>query len=270
MPRLSYPLGRAQQDTKGRRFGPGRGFWCNSSGRNVVSPHYDYIIVGTGTAGCVLAARLSEDPHTRVLVLEAGGPDRAMEIRIPAAFSKLFKSAVDWNFCTEPETNANNRQLYWPRGKVLGGCSSINAMIYIRGNRLDYELWKSLGNDGWGYDEVLPYFLKSENQERGSSQYHAVGGPQWVSDLRYVNPLTRAFLAAAEELGLVRNGDFNGEHQDGAGLYQVTQRSGARCSAADGFLKPAVHRPNLTVIMHAHATRVLLEGTSGTGVEFVL
>src|SRR5215813_3192971 len=207
MPRLSYPLGRAQQDTKGRRFGPGRRFWCNSSGRNVVSPHYDYIIVGTGTAGCVLAARLSEGPHTRVLLLEAGGPDRTMEIRIPAAFSKLFKSAVDWNYTTEPEPHLNGRQLYWPRGKVLGGSSAINAMIYIRGSRLDYELWKSLGNEGWGYDEVLPYFRKSEKQERGASQFHGGDGPQCVDDLRYVNPLTQAFLAGARELGIPRSDD---------------------------------------------------------------
>ena len=230
---------------------------------------YDYIIVGAGSAGCVLAARLSEDPAAQVLLLEAGGPDRAMEIHIPAAFSKLFKSAVDWNYATEPEPRLNGRQLYWPRGKVLGGSSSINAMIYVRGNRLDYEHWKSLGNDGWGFDDVLPYFLKSENQQRGASPYHSVDGPQCVSDLRYVNPLTRAFLAGAEELGFPRNDDFNGASQDGAGLYQVTQKDGRRHSAADAYLKPAMPRQNLIAITGAHATRVLLEGPRATGVEYI-
>jgi choline dehydrogenase len=191
-------------------------------------------------------------------------------VHIPAAFSKLFKSALDWNYSTEPEPHLHNRQLYWPRGKLLGGSSSINAMIYIRGNPLDYEHWKSLGNDGWGFDDVLPYFLKSENQERGPSKYHGHGGPLCVGDLRYVNPLTRAFLAATEELGIANNPDFNGAAQEGAGLYQVTQRNGRRHSAADAYLKPALARPNLTVLTGAHATRVLLEKNRATGVEYVL
>ena len=165
---------------------------------------YDYIIVGAGSAGCVLAARLTEQPQTRVMLLEAGGPDGAREVQIPAAFSKLFKTALDWNYSTEPEPHLYDRQLYWPRGKLLGGSSSINAMIYVRGNSLDYERWKSSGNDGWGFDDVLPYFLKSENQERGASKYHGRGGPLCISELRYVNPLTRAFLAAAQELGILR------------------------------------------------------------------
>ncbi len=230
---------------------------------------YDYVIIGAGSAGCVLAARLSEQPHSRVLLLEAGGPDRAPEVHIPAAFSKLFKSAVDWNFSTESEPHLHNRQLYWPRGKLLGGSSSINAMIYIRGNSLDYEHWKSLGNEGWGFEDVLPYFLKSENQERGPSKYHGCGGPLCVGDLRYVNPLTRAFLAATGELGIANNPDFNGAAQEGAGLYQVTQRNGRRHSAADAYLKPALARSNLTVLTGAHATRVLLEKNRATGVEYV-
>ena len=229
----------------------------------------DYIIVGAGTAGCVLAARLSEDPGAKVLLLEAGGADRATEIRIPAAFSKLFKSGVDWNYATEAEPHLNGRQLYWPRGKVLGGSSAINAMIYIRGNRLDYEHWKDLGNEGWGYDDVLPYFRKSERQERGTSTYHGADGPQCVGDLRCVNPLTRAFLAGAEQLSIRRNDDFNGAQQDGAGLYQVTQRRGRRWSAADAYLKPARKRANLKVATRAHATRILLERMCAIGVEYI-
>lgn len=231
---------------------------------------YDYIIVGAGSAGCVLASRLTEDLHTRVLLLEAGGSDRRREIRIPAAYSKLFKSALDWNFATEPEPHLNNRRLYWPRGKVLGGSSAINAMIYIRGNRLDYDHWASLGNDGWAFADVLPYFKKSENQERGASEFHGIGGPLRVSDLRCVNPLTRVFLAAAEELGSAANPDFNGETQFGSGLYQVTQKNGSRHSAADAFLAPARSRPNLRVLTGAQATRILIKNHRATGVEFVL
>jgi choline dehydrogenase len=230
----------------------------------VQSKTYDYIFVGAGSAGCVLAARLTEDLRTRVLLLEAGGAGGAKEIRIPAAFSKLFKTSVDWNYATEPEPHLHERRLYWPRGKVVGGSSAINAMIYIRGNRADYDSWRELGNAGWGFAEVLPYFKKSENQERGASEYHGVGGPVNVADPRYVNPLTRAFLAAAEEIGIAGNPDFNG-----AALYQVTQKNGARCSAAEGFLQPARKRSNLTVITGAHATRVLMDKRRAVGVAFL-
>ncbi len=233
------------------------------------SKTYDYIIVGAGSAGCVLAARLTEDGRTRVLLLEAGGADRAKEIHIPAAFSKLFKTQVDWNYATEPEPHLHNRRLYWPRGKVLGGSSSINAMIYIRGNPADYDHWRDLGNTGWGFADVLPYFKKSENQERGASEFHGVGGPVNVADPRYVNPLTRAFLAAANEIGIASNSDFNGDAQDGAALYQVTQRNGRRWSSADGFLRPARERSNLAVVTGAHATRVLVEGKRAVGVTFL-
>ncbi|MGH9713086.1 MAG: GMC family oxidoreductase [Candidatus Acidiferrales bacterium] len=230
---------------------------------------YDYIIVGAGSAGCVLAARLSENPRTRVLLLEAGGPDDAKEVRIPAAFSKLFKTPVDWDFSTEEEPHLNRRRLYWPRGKMLGGSSSMNAMIYVRGNHLDYDHWKELGNAGWGFRDVLPYFKKSENQERGASKYHGIGGPLNVADLRYVNPLTRAFLAAAGEIGVAANPDFNGAVQEGAGLNQVTQKNGQRHSAADAYLKPAKKRLNLRVVMRAHATRLLIEKNRAAGVAYL-
>src|ERR1700733_6621383 len=209
----------------------------------VQSKTYDFIIVGAGAGG-------------------------AKEIRIPAAFSKLFKTGVDWNYATEPEPYLHERRLYWPRGKVVGGSSAINAMIYIRGNRADYDSWRELGNVGWGFAEVLPYFKKSENQERGASEFHGVGGPVNVADPRYVNPLTRAFLAAAEEIGIARNSDFNGAEQDGAALYQVTQKNGARWSAADGYLQPARERSNLTLLTGAPATRGLIEGKRAVGVAF--
>lgn len=230
---------------------------------------YDYIIAGAGSAGCLLAARLTEEPHTRVLLLEAGGADTAREVRIPAAFSKLYKTSVDWNYSTEPEPWLRSRRLYWPRGKMLGGSSSMNAMIYMRGNPLDYDYWESLGNRGWGFRDVLPYFKKSETQARGASDFHGDEGPLHVSDLRCVNPLTRAFLAAAAELGVPPNADFNGATQDGAGLYQVTQKNGQRHSAADAYLKPALRRPNLRVVTRAHVARVLIENVRAVGVEYV-
>lgn len=228
---------------------------------------HDYIIVGAGSAGCVLASRLSEDANARVLLLEAGGSDSAREVRIPAAFSRLFKSARDWNYSTEAEAHLNGRRLYWPRGKMLGGSSSMNAMIYTRGNPADYDCWEQLGDEGWGWADVLPYFKKSENQERGASHFHGTGGPVSVSDLRCVNELTRAFLAGAAELGIPANADFNGPAQDGAGLYQVTQKNGVRHSAADAYLRPALRRQNLRVLTGAHATRVLVENHRAVGIE---
>jgi choline dehydrogenase len=230
---------------------------------------YDYIIVGAGSGGCVLAARLTEDPNVSVLLLEAGAATTPRESRIPAAFSKLYRTAVDWNYSTEPEPHLNGRRLYWPRGKMLGGSSAINAMIYIRGNALDYDHWKSLGNPGWGFTDVLPYFKKSENQARGATAYHGAGGPMNVMDLRYVNRLTRAFLSAAGELGIPSNADFNAENQDGVGLYQVTQRNGKRHGAADAYLNPAFQRPNLSVLTGAHATQVLMEKGRAVGVAYI-
>lgn len=230
---------------------------------------YDYVIVGAGSAGCVLANRLTEDPSTRVLLLEAGPHDDCDEVRIPAAFYRLFKTQRDWAYETEEEKQLQGRRLFWPRGRMLGGCSSINAMIYIRGNRLDYDTWRDeYGCAGWGYADLLPYFRRAEDQARGASPYHGVGGPLRVEDLRHVHELSRAFLAAAVDWGIPPNDDFNGRHQDGVGQYQVTQRRGRRWSAADAYLRPALRRPNLTVLTDALATRVVVEHGRATGVTY--
>jgi choline dehydrogenase len=225
---------------------------------------YDYVIVGAGSAGCVLAARLSEDPDVSVLLLEAGPPDVNENIHVPLGYLKLARTEVDWDYATAPEPNCNGRHIALPRGKVLGGSSSINAMIYIRGNRLDYDGW---GVPGWGWDDLFPYFLKAEDNERGPSQWHAVGGPLPVSDQRSGNAITPAFVEAGVEAGLPRNEDFNGAEQDGVGMYQLTQRGGMRTSAAVAYLHPAMERPNLTVLPYMHVNRVLFEGRRAVGVE---
>ncbi len=230
---------------------------------------YDYIIVGAGSAGCALANRLTEDPTTTVLLLEAGGPDDAQEIHIPVAFSSLFKSPLDWAYETEEQPHLNNRRLYWPRGKVLGGSSSINAMVYIRGNRRDYDHWSELGNDGWSYEDVLPYFKKAENEERGASEYHGTGGPLNVTDHRTLNPLSHAFVEAGVEVGMPLMNDFNGFEQDGVGFYQVTQRQGLRHSAAVGYVHPILNRPNFTLQTHSLVTGVTFEGTRAVGVTYM-
>lgn len=231
---------------------------------------YDYIIVGAGSAGCVLANRLSADGRQRVLLLEAGGSDESIKISVPAAYSQAFKSAYDWDYATEPEPNMYNRRLYWPRGRVLGGSSSINAMIYIRGHRSDYDGWRELGNVGWGWEDVLPYFKRAENQERGGGDWYGVGGPLNIADLGTINPLTQAFIQAALEAGVPRNTDFNGDgqSQDGVGIYQVTQKNGRRWNTAQAYLKPARKRPNLTIHTHALAERIIFEGTRAKGVIY--
>ncbi|MEU3661881.1 GMC family oxidoreductase N-terminal domain-containing protein [Streptomyces sp. NPDC032940] len=228
---------------------------------------YDYVIVGAGSAGCVLAARLSEDPDVRVALIEAGGPDTAQEIHVPAAFPQLFKSALDWDLDSEPEPGIGGRRTYLPRGKVFGGSSSINAMIYIRGNRADYDGWAAAGAKGWSYADVLPYFRRSEANERGADLYHGADGPLTVSDGRSGHPLVSAFVRAAEQAGHKTNDDFNGATQSGVGRYQLTQRGGLRCSAAVAYLHPALDRPNLTVLPAARAHRVILDGGRATGVE---
>src|SRR5258708_348842 len=230
---------------------------------------YDYVVVGAGSAGCVLANRFSEDPSIKVLLLEAGGPDKRREIHIPLAFSKLFRTSCDWAFYTQEQPQLGNRKLYWPRGKVLGGSSSINAMVYIRGHRHDYDTWRDLGNPGWGFDDVLPYFKKSQSQQRGACPLHGTGGPLDVRDLRWIDSVSRAFVEAAEQSGFPRNNDFNGESQEGFGFYQVTQFNGARWSAADAFLKPAIRRPNLEVRTRAHVASLVFEGSRAVGVSLL-
>ena len=230
---------------------------------------FDYILVGAGSAGCVLADRLTEDPDVSVLLLEAGERDADAPIHIPAAFSRLFQTDVDWNYRTVPQPHAGGRDLYWPRGKVLGGSSSINAMIYIRGHHADYDGWAADGCTGWGYADVLPYFKRSEANSRGASTYHGADGPLPVQDPRSPSPFSEAFVRASVQAGYPENDDFNGAEQDGAGLYQLTQRSGRRASTASTFLRRALGRPNLTVETGAHATRVLLKGGRAVGVEIV-
>lgn len=227
----------------------------------------DYLIVGAGSAGCVLANRLTEDPDVSVLLLEAGPTDRSLDVMIPAAFSKLFGSKRDWNYETQKQEHADNRQLYWPRGKMLGGSSSMNAMIYIRGHRADYDAWRDAGNDGWSYADVLPYFKRAEDSELGASAYHGAGGPLRVSTARDLNPLSQAFIDAAQQVGLAYNDDFNGATQEGVGPYQLTQGSGRRWSAARGYLRPAMSRPNLHVQTQALVTDVFIDNGRAIGVH---
>jgi choline dehydrogenase len=225
---------------------------------------YDYVIVGAGSAGCVLANRLSEDPDVRVLLIEAGPADSADFIHIPAAFAALFRTQNDWDLGSAYEPHLDDRRIYLPRGKMLGGSSSINAMIYIRGNASDYDEWRELG---WGWEEMLPYFKRSEDNVRGASELHGVGGPLRVSDGTSRTGLSQAFVDACAAAGLPANEDFNGHHQDGIGWYQLTTRDGRRGSTAVSFLHPVMDRPNLTVETHLHVHRVLFEGTRAVGVE---
>jgi choline dehydrogenase len=228
---------------------------------------YDYVIVGAGSAGCVLAARLGEDRDVRVAVIEAGPPDTEPVIHMPLAYRQLWDSRFDWGLWSEPEPGLASRRGYLPRGRVLGGSSSLNLMIYMRGNRADYDGWAAMGLPGWAYEEVLPYFKRSEDNQRGASDYHGVGGPLAVSDGRSMHPLVGACIDAAIDAGIGPTDDFNGPAQEGAGWFQLTQRDGRRCSTAVAYLHPAVEGGNVEVLTDALATRVLFEDARAVGVE---
>lgn len=238
-------------------------------GMAVVLPESaDYVVVGAGSAGCAVAARLSEDPSVRVVLLEAGARDWHPWLHVPIGYAfTMYHPTLSWNLMTEPEPELEGRRVPWPRGRVLGGSSAINGLLYVRGQHADYDHWRQLGCTGWSFEEVLPYFKRAEDQERGANEWHGTGGPLAVSDLREKNPLAVAFIEAAAELGFPRNDDFNGADQEGAGFYQVTARNGLRCSAATAYLKPARRRPNLMVVTGAHTTGLMMEGRRCAGVR---
>ena len=230
---------------------------------------FDYIIVGAGSAGCVLANRLSADGKYSVLLLEAGPKDSNLWIHVPLGYGKLFKDkTVNWMYQTEPEPGLEGRSVFQPRGKVLGGSSSINGLLYVRGQHQDYDRWRQRGNAGWGYDDVLPYFKKAEDQQRGASEFHGAGGPLPVSDWRHADPLSEAFVVAAAETGIPTNPDFNGATQEGAGFFQTTTRQGKRASTAVAYLRPAKNRGNLRVETSALAQRILFDGRRAVGLEY--
>jgi choline dehydrogenase len=230
---------------------------------------FDYIIVGAGSAGCVLANRLTASGRHRVLLLEAGPADRNPWIHVPIGYAKLFSNAkVNWLYQTEPEPELNNRRIIQPRGKVLGGSSSINGLVYIRGQKEDFDIWRQLGNVGWSWDDVLPYFKKAESQQRGADELHGGDGPLSVSDQSEPHELCEAFIKAGEQVGIPRNDDFNGANQEGIGYFQMTSRKGLRCSTAVGYLRPARKRPNLTVVTEAMTSRIRFDGDAAAGVVF--
>ncbi|MDQ6628714.1 MAG: choline dehydrogenase [Pseudomonadota bacterium] len=230
---------------------------------------FDYIVIGAGSAGCVLAGRLSEDPATRVLLLEAGPPDSSLWIHLPIGYGKtMWSRKYNWCFFTDPDPNMNGRRIYWPRGKTLGGSSSINGLIYIRGQREDYDHWAALGNTGWGHDDVLPYFIRSEGNQRGATPLHGGEGPLRVSDIGAKHPLIEAFIDGAGQIGVPRTDDFNGARQEGAGYFQLNTWKGWRCSTATAYLGPARRRPNLRIETEARATSIVFEGRRATGVRW--
>ena len=234
-------------------------------------PEFDYCVIGGGAAGCVMAGRLSEDPKVTVCLIEAGGPDHSAFIHAPMGFAATAALGLhNWNYQTVPQSGLNGRRGFQPRGKVLGGSSSVNAMVYTRGNSGDYDHWAALGNAGWSYADVLPLFKRSENSECfGASEFHGTGGPLNVSYLRSPSPINEAFMQACTEQGLPRTPDYNGASQLGCAPAQVTQKNGERWSAAKGYLTPHLARPNLTVITHAHTQRLILEGQRAVGAEFL-
>jgi len=239
-------------------------WWCSCV---TGAKEYDYVVVGAGSAGCVIAARLSEDPSARVVVLEAGPVDDSAHIDMPLTFSQLFKSRLDWDFDTEPEMDLGGRTMYLAQGKVVGGSSSINAMIYARGSREDFDDWAADGAVGWSYEDVLPYFRRAEDNDRGEDRFHGVGGPLAVSDGRSRHPLSAAFLEAAIEAGVLPNPDINGASQEGVGYYQLTQRDGRRCSAAKAYLHPALARENLDLLTDTAVLDIVFEGERAAGVR---
>lgn len=229
----------------------------------------DYLVIGAGSAGCVLANRLSAIASNRVVLLEAGGEDTSFWLRVPIGYGKVYgQSKFNWLYPTEAEEELNGRSAIIPRGKVVGGSSAVNGLLYVRGQREDFDHWRELGNRGWSFHEVLPYFRKSEDQSRGADEYHGAGGPLSVSDGRQTHHLCEAFIEAAQAAGVPRNPDFNGPTQEGAGYFQTTSRKGWRCSCATAYLKPVRGRPNLTVVTRANVERIIFEGRRATGVEF--
>jgi len=239
---------------------------ASSNSSDSFTQEYDYIVVGAGSAGCVLANRLSADPANKVLLLEAGAKDWNPWIHIPVGYFKtMHNPSTDWCYMTEPDKGIDDRKLQWPRGKVLGGSSSLNGLLYVRGQKEDFDRWEALGNKGWSFKDVLPYFKKSEDQERGANEYHGVGGPLKVSDLRLRRPIADLFIKAAEQIGIPFNKDYNGAKQEGVGYFQQTAHKGFRWSTAKGFLKPARSRSNLTVLTHAHTSRIIFDGIDGSG-----
>jgi choline dehydrogenase len=231
---------------------------------------YDFIVIGAGSAGCVLANRLSEDEKNRVLLLEGGGPDRNVWLHIPIGYYRtILHPRLNWGYETEPDPGLNGLKVPWPRGRVLGGSSSINGLVYIRGQCQDFDHWRQLGNPGWSFADVLPYFKRSENQGRGADELHGAGGPLSVSDLKKKHELIEAYIAACREIGIPRNDDFNGASQEGAGYFQLTTRKGFRCSTAAAYLKPARRRPNLKVETNALVAKILVEDKRATGVAWL-
>ncbi|MEL6964632.1 MAG: choline dehydrogenase [Pseudomonadota bacterium] len=230
---------------------------------------YDFIVIGAGSAGCALANRLTEDPSNRVLLLEAGGRDWNPWIHVPVGYYKtIFNKKLNWGYETEPEPALDGRRIAWPRGRVLGGSSAINGLVYIRGQREDFQLWRQMGNQGWGWDDVLPFFKRAEDQERGADALHGEGGPLGVSDLNQTHEIIEAYVNACDEIGIPRTADFNGEDQEGVGYFQLTTKNGFRCSSAVAYLHPIDHRPNLNVVTDALVSRIVVEGKRATGVMY--